>query len=279
MRVGALASRGGQETRPCEWRAAAAYHGLMRLDQPGGWLVAGGKQRPFGSGARRLDFRSPFRGPTTLYVTGSLCILDCHRDELEAKRRDQKAAAISSPTWWISAGTWNATTANVCTTARNSRKNRRLEHCRTGRQGRQDLGRRNAAQIRRRRQRAPLRDRCAGAMWADNQTKSPHERIEFRIGINLGDIIVDWADTAGDGVNVAARLERWPNRAGFAFRPPCAGRFTAVLWASTTSASSRSRTSCGRPRVGQPRLILPRALQVGRFSHPGEHLLLQRGLF
>src|SRR6202035_5487717 len=33
------------------------------------------------------------------------------------------------------------------------------------------------------------------------------ERIEFRIGINLGDIIVEDGDIFGDGVNVAARLE------------------------------------------------------------------------
>jgi TolB-like protein len=32
-------------------------------------------------------------------------------------------------------------------------------------------------------------------------------RIEFRIGINLGDIIIDEHDIYGDGVNVAARLE------------------------------------------------------------------------
>ncbi len=32
-------------------------------------------------------------------------------------------------------------------------------------------------------------------------------RIEFRIGINLGDIIKDGRDIYGDGVNVAARLE------------------------------------------------------------------------
>src|SRR4029453_15057795 len=31
--------------------------------------------------------------------------------------------------------------------------------------------------------------------------------IEFRIGINLGDIIIDGDDIYGDGVNVAARLE------------------------------------------------------------------------
>ena len=33
------------------------------------------------------------------------------------------------------------------------------------------------------------------------------ERIDYRIGINLGDIMIDGHDIAGDGVNVAARLE------------------------------------------------------------------------
>src|SRR4029077_14105372 len=32
-------------------------------------------------------------------------------------------------------------------------------------------------------------------------------RIRFRIGVNLGDIIIDKGDIFGDGVNVAARLE------------------------------------------------------------------------
>ena len=35
----------------------------------------------------------------------------------------------------------------------------------------------------------------------------PDSRIEFRIGINLGDIILDDDDIYGDGVNIAARLE------------------------------------------------------------------------
>jgi adenylate cyclase len=33
-------------------------------------------------------------------------------------------------------------------------------------------------------------------------------RVEFRIGINLGDVVVDGDDLLGDGVNIAARLER-----------------------------------------------------------------------
>src|SRR6202035_979198 len=33
------------------------------------------------------------------------------------------------------------------------------------------------------------------------------ERIEFRVGINLGDVIVEGEDIFGDGVNIAARLE------------------------------------------------------------------------
>ena len=32
-------------------------------------------------------------------------------------------------------------------------------------------------------------------------------RLEFRIGINLGDVVVEGADLYGDGVNVAARLQ------------------------------------------------------------------------
>src|SRR5215831_16581684 len=35
----------------------------------------------------------------------------------------------------------------------------------------------------------------------------PAQRIEFRFGINLGDIIIDEHDIYGDGVNIAARLE------------------------------------------------------------------------
>ncbi len=44
-------------------------------------------------------------------------------------------------------------------------------------------------------------------MIAGNQDVPADRRIVFRIGINLGDIIIDDDDIFGDGVNVAARLE------------------------------------------------------------------------
>src|SRR5713101_4806110 len=42
---------------------------------------------------------------------------------------------------------------------------------------------------------------------AENANLPPERRMEFRIGINLGDVMVDGEQIYGDGVNVAARLE------------------------------------------------------------------------
>src|SRR6202030_81389 len=53
--------------------------------------------------------------------------------------------------------------------------------------------------------------RCAAEVqrgMIDREPEVPDERrIRFRIGINLGDVIVEEDDIFGDGVNVAARLE------------------------------------------------------------------------
>ena len=59
---------------------------------------------------------------------------------------------------------------------------------------------------------------CAVAMQkqvASNQREVPSERrIIFRIGINLGDVVVAGEDLLGDGVNVAARLEQLSSPGG-----------------------------------------------------------------
>jgi len=53
--------------------------------------------------------------------------------------------------------------------------------------------------------------RCAVEVQRGMAERNAHvpaeKRIEFRIGINLGDVILDEGDIYGDGVNIAARLE------------------------------------------------------------------------
>ena len=41
----------------------------------------------------------------------------------------------------------------------------------------------------------------------ENSNLAPGRRMEFRIGVNLGDVMVEGKQIYGDGVNVAARLE------------------------------------------------------------------------
>jgi class 3 adenylate cyclase len=57
------------------------------------------------------------------------------------------------------------------------------------------------------------------------------ERIEFRIGVNLGDVIAEEHDIFGDGVNVAARLEALAEPGGIC-----------------SSGTVRDHAAAGRPR-------------------------------
>ena len=60
--------------------------------------------------------------------------------------------------------------------------------------------------------------RCAvavqQAMPERNIGAGPDNRIELRIGINLGDVIVEGDDLYGDGVNIAARIEALADAGG-----------------------------------------------------------------
>jgi len=52
------------------------------------------------------------------------------------------------------------------------------------------------------------------AMSERSATIPEDRRIDFRIGINVGDVIIDEGDVYGDGVNIAARLEGIADRGG-----------------------------------------------------------------
>ena len=60
--------------------------------------------------------------------------------------------------------------------------------------------------------------RCAveiqRGIFERNADVPPEKRIDFRVGINVGDVIVDGDDIYGDGVNVAARLEGLASTSG-----------------------------------------------------------------
>src|SRR5437588_1744843 len=53
-----------------------------------------------------------------------------------------------------------------------------------------------------------------GGMAERNADVPLTSRIEFRMGVNVGDVVVEDGDIFGDGVNVAARLEGLANPGG-----------------------------------------------------------------
>jgi len=67
--------------------------------------------------------------------------------------------------------------------------------------------------------------RCAVAiqrgMITRNADVPTEKRIEFRIGINAGDIIIEGGDIFGDGVNIAAGSRHFASLAVFACRTVC----------------------------------------------------------
>ena len=91
--------------------------------------------------------------------------------------------------------------------------------------------------------------RCAvevqRGMVERNAEMLDEKRIEFRMGINVGDIIIDGDDIYGDGVNIAARLEGLA-RAGRPLREPWRPR------PSPRQARHRLR-GCGRAAAEEHR--------------------------
>lgn len=65
---------------------------------------------------------------------------------------------------------------------------------------------------------------CAVETQQELSAQDPHlpesQRMRFRIGINLGDVMVDGSDIYGDGVNIAARLQELAEPGGILISGP-----------------------------------------------------------
>ena len=74
------------------------------------------------------------------------------------------------------------------------------------------------------------------AMMADRNSGLPDDRrMLFRMGINLGDILIEGDDILGDGVNIAARLEGIAEPGVSASRRPLTIKFTARSRSSSST--------------------------------------------
>ena len=70
---------------------------------------------------------------------------------------------------------------------------------------------------------------------------------EFRIGINVGDIIIDEGDIHGDGVNIAARIESIAEPGGICLSEDAIGRSEARLRSTSSTLANKSLKNIARP--------------------------------
>ena len=86
------------------------------------------------------------------------------------------------------------------------------------------------------------------ALAAANEDFPDEHRLQFRIGINVGDVMVKDGDIFGDGVNIAARLENLAMPGGdSASRAAC-----ATMCASWAASRSRIWASRASKNIEQP---------------------------
>jgi adenylate cyclase len=101
-----------------------------------------------------------------------------------------------------------------------------------------------------------------------NADVAADRRIEFRIGINIGDVIVDGNDIFGDGVNIAARLEQAAEPGGIMVSQGVREQLVNKLDATFEDAGEQQMKNISRP-VRAFRIALDRSnLQNARPEPP-----------
>ena len=114
---------------------------------------------------------------------------------------------------------------------------------------------------------------CAAAiqqsLHEQNAGLHEHRRLEFRIGVNVGDVVVEASNIYGDAVNVAARLEALADAGGI-----CVSERVHDLVASKLSVEWESLGPRTVKNIDRP-VHIYRARLVGTPSAPPSDALLR----
>jgi adenylate cyclase len=110
--------------------------------------------------------------------------------------------------------------------------------------------------------------RCAievqRALAERNKEVSDDKRIELRVGINLGDVIVDADDIHGDGVNIAARLEALAEPGGICISQTVLNHARDKISFEVEDAGEQTLKNIARPIHVYRIIVDPRQRQVAR---------------
>ncbi|RWP43030.1 adenylate/guanylate cyclase domain-containing protein [Mesorhizobium sp.] len=105
-----------------------------------------------------------------------------------------------------------------------------------------------------------------------NSDVPQERRIEFRIGINLGDIIFDDDDIFGDGVNIAARIEQLADVGGICVTAAVATQIADRLEIAMEDLGEKTLKNISRPvrlyRIGFDSAVLPEVEAKRSISKP-----------
>src|SRR5271166_5208500 len=86
-----------------------------------------------------------------------------------------------------------------------------------------------------------------GMMAARNEAVAPERRLLYRIGVHLGDVLVEGEDLLGDGVNIAARLEGVAEPGGVAITASAYDHVRGRVEADFVDLGEKSLKNIARP--------------------------------
>ena len=111
------------------------------------------------------------------------------------------------------------------------------------------------------------------AVTVNQAEVSPDRRIVFRIGINLGDVVVEGNDLLGDGVNIAARLEELAEPGGI-----CITDTVKRQLAGKSDFGFEDAGECTLKNIAQPVQVFRLSSQLGPAVRKGRSLPTQPAL-